>query len=50
MILSLLHTVKMLSDNVGLTFGLEKCARLSVLRGKVVRTGDLTLYDDFNIR
>jgi len=46
----LLHTVKMFSDGVGLTFGLDKCARLSISLGKVVKTGDMTLHDDFCIR
>ena len=46
----LLHTVKMFSDGVGLTFGLDKCARLSISRGKVVKTDDMTLHDDFCIR
>ena len=46
----LLRTVKMFSDDVGLTFGLDKCAKLSVTRGKAVHTDDLLVYDDFCIR
>ena len=46
----LLRTVKMFSDDVGLTFGMDKCAKLSVSRGKAVETDDLVVHDDFCIR
>jgi len=46
----LLHAVKMFSDDVGLNFGLDKCAKLTVSRGKVSQTGEVELSDDCCIR
>ena len=46
----LLRTVHMFSDDVRLTFGLDKCAKLSVLRGKLNPTGDVALPAGVKIR
>ena len=40
---TLLRTVHMFSADVGLTFGLDKCAKLSVVRGKFKPAGDAVL-------
>ena len=45
----LLHTVYMFSKDVGVTFRLDKCAKTSLIRGKVVSTGDILLSDDCSI-
>ena len=45
----LLHTVYLFSKDVGLTFGLDKCAKTSVIRGKVVSSGDIPLSNDCSI-
>ena len=47
---TLLHTVHMFSADVGLTFGLDKCAKLSVVRGKLKPSGDAVLPTGINIR
>ena len=39
----------MFSDDVGLTFGLDKCAKLMVSRGKASQTGDVQLEPDSTI-
>ena len=46
----LLHTVYMFSNDVCLTFGLDKCAKSSVVRGKVVSSDDVPLSDACSIR
>ena len=46
----LLRTVKMFSDDVGLVFGLDKCAKFTVTRGKASQTGDVQLEPDSIIR
>ena len=45
----LLRTVHMFSNDVRLSFGLDKCARLSVRRGKIGLSGPLTLSPDVSI-
>jgi hypothetical protein len=40
---SLINTVRIFSDDIGVKFGLEKCARLVVERGKVKQTDGLQL-------
>ena len=40
---SLINTVRIFSDDIGMKFGLEKCARLVVERGKVKQTDGLQL-------
>jgi len=47
---ALLFTVKMFSDDVGLTFGLDKCAKISVKRGSIVSSDDVVLCDNSCIR
>ena len=46
----LLRTVKMLSDDVGLIFGLDKCTKFTVTRGKASQVGDVQLEPDSIIR
>jgi len=46
---TLLRTVHMFSTDVCLAFGLDKCAKLSVVRGKVVSSGSITLSQDVDI-
>ena len=40
----------MFSADVGLIFGLDKCAKLSVVRGKLKPSGDAVLPAGVNIR
>ena len=40
---SLINTARIFSDDIGMKFGLEKCARLIVERGKVKATDGLQL-------
>jgi hypothetical protein len=40
---SLINTVRIFSDDIGMQFGLEKCARLVVFRGKVKHADGLQL-------
>ena len=47
---TLLRTVHMFSCDVCLSFGLDKCARCSVSRGKVVSSDDIPLPDGSSIR
>ena len=47
---TLLCTVHMFSADVGLTFGLDKCAKLSVVRGKLKPSGEAVLPARINIR
>ena len=47
---TLLRAVHMFSADVGLTFGLDKCAKLSVVRGKLKPSGDAVLPAGVNIR
>ena len=46
----LLHNVYMFSNDVCLTFGLDKCAKSSAVRGKVVSSANVPLSDDCSIR
>ena len=39
----------MFSDDLGLTFGVEKCAKVSVTRGKVNLSGNVTLSPTIDI-
>ena len=39
----------MFSTDVGLTFGLDKCAKLTVISGKFKLSGDVVLPDEINI-
>lgn len=47
---SMLNTLKMISSDIGMEFGLDKCARVSMKRGKIALTGDLPLYDGLAIK
>ena len=46
----LLQNVDTFSADVGLSFGLDKCAKLSVTRGKIGLYGSMTLSQDVDIR
>ena len=43
---SLLDTVRTFSDDIGMQFGLQKCAKLSARRGKLTLTGPLVTLGD----
>ena len=45
-----LKIVKQFSDDIGMTFGLEKCAKASFKRGKLVLTGNIEISDDIAIQ
>ena len=45
-----LKIVKQFSDDIGMTFGLEKCAKASFKRGKLVSTGNIEISDDTAIQ
>ena len=45
-----LKIVKQFSDDIGMTFGLEKCAKASFKRGKLVSTGNIEINDDIAIQ
>uniref|UniRef100_A0A669EZW7 Reverse transcriptase domain-containing protein n=1 Tax=Oreochromis niloticus TaxID=8128 RepID=A0A669EZW7_ORENI len=40
---SLIHTTRLYSNDIGMSFGLEKCSRMVTKRGKVVRTEGIEL-------
>uniref|UniRef100_A0A8C7X1T6 methylcrotonoyl-CoA carboxylase n=1 Tax=Oryzias sinensis TaxID=183150 RepID=A0A8C7X1T6_9TELE len=40
---SLIHTTRIYSTDIGMSFGLEKCSRMVTKRGKVVHTGGVSL-------
>ena len=46
---SLVKTVKIFSEDIGMKFGLEKCAVLELRRGKFCSSENLALYDDDSI-
>ena len=47
---SLIQTVRIYSSDIGMEFGLEKCASLIMKRGKIVESDGITLPDDKMIR
>ena len=47
---SLIQTVRIFSNDIGMKFGIEKCAVLIIKRGKVTQSEGITLPDDTNIR
>ena len=47
---SLIQTVRIYSSDIGMEFGLEKCASLVMKRGKIVESDGITLPDDKMIR
>ena len=42
---ALLHLTRVFSSDIGMKFGLEKCGRLIVNRGKVKSTSGITLSE-----
>ena len=42
---SMTNTLQMVSKDIGMEFGMEKCARVSMKRGKLKTSGDLLLSD-----
>ena len=47
---SLLHTVRICSEDIGMEFGVQKCAEIVMKRGKVVKSDGIGLPDGQNIR
>ena len=47
---SLIQSVRILSNDIGMKFGIEKCAVLVIKRGKLAQTEGITLPDDTTIR
>ena len=45
-----LKTVKRFSDDIGMGFGLEKCAKANFKKGKLASTGNIVIDDDIKIR
>ena len=45
-----LKTVKRFSDDIGMGFGLEKCAKANFEKGKLASTGNIVIDDDMKIR
>ena len=46
----LLRTVKTFSDDIGMTFGLDKCAKATFIRGKLKSTSSIVLDIDTKIK
>ena len=46
----LLMTVKRFSDDIGMRFGLEKCAKATFRKGKLTKTSDIHLGPDTVIK
>ena len=40
---SLIHTTRIYSDDIGMSFGLDKCGRMVSKRGKMIRTEGIDL-------
>ena len=38
-----LDTVKTFDDDIGMKFGLDKCAKITLIKGKIVKTENITL-------
>ena len=47
---SLMQTVRIFSNDIGMKCGIEKCAVLIIKRGKMTQSEGITLPDDTNIR
>ena len=43
---SLVQTVRVLSEDIGMEFGIEKCAMLLMEKGKIVNSVGIQLPDD----
>ena len=42
---SLVQTVRVFSENIGMEFGIEKCAMLLIEKGKIVKSAGIELPD-----
>ena len=47
---SLIQSVRIFSNDIGMKFGIEKCAVLVIKRGTLAQTESITLPDDITIR
>ena len=47
---SLLRIVKKFSDDIRMEFGLEKCAKISIIKGKMVRSSNISLNEHTHIK
>ena len=47
---SLLQTVRIFNDDIGMKFGLEKCAAITMKRGKMVHSDGIALPDGTQLR
>ena len=47
---TLVQTVRIFSGDIRMEFGIEKCARVNIQRGKVTRTEGIQLPDGYNIK
>ena len=45
-----LKIVKRFTDDIGMGFGLEKCAKANFKKGKLASTGNIVIDDDMKIR
>ena len=45
-----LKTVKRFSDDIGMGFGLEKCAKANFKKGKLASSGNIVIDDDIKIQ
>ena len=43
---SLISTTKIFSDDIGMSFGLKKCNKITILRGKITKTENIQLSND----
>ena len=48
--LKIVKIVKQFSDDIGMEFGLEKCAKASFKKGKLTSTGNIVKDDDREIQ
>ena len=47
---SLVQTVRVFSKDIGMQFGLDKCAALTMKRGRIVKSGGIEFPNDKKIR
>ena len=47
---ALLETTQIFSNDIGMSFGLEKCAKISTVRGKVKNRDNITLSSEEETR
>ena len=45
-----LKILKRFSDDIGMGFGVEKCAKANFKKGKLASTGNIVIDDDMKIR